>query len=91
MLKVTSLKSKKAEEKFGEKLKKIHSKSLKEIQNTPEYKLNLMQIDCIKKVLVNNADVPEKLVSWLIEAVRSNTALEYTVINKKIFKYLKDT
>ena len=50
-----------------------------------------MQIDCIKKVLVNNADVPEKLVSWLIEAVRSNTALEYTVINKKIFKYLKDT
>ena len=43
MLKVTSLKSKKAEEKFEEKLKKIHSKSLKEIQNTPEYKLNLIE------------------------------------------------
>jgi len=41
-----------------------------------EYKQNQMQIDCIKKALVEHADVPEKLINWLIEAVRENTILE---------------
>ena len=48
---------------------------LSEIINSDEYIQNKMQIDCIKDVLVNHSDVPEKLVDWLIDAVEKNTTL----------------
>ncbi len=41
-----------------------------------EYLQNQKQIDCISKVLVEHADVPQKLIDWLIEAVRNNTIIE---------------
>ena len=41
-----------------------------------EYLENKKQIDCISKVLVEQADVPKKLVDWLIDAVRKNTKIE---------------
>lgn len=78
MLGISFFKLKKTEKNFDEKSEEIYSKSLLEVQNTPEYKLNAMQIDCIKRVLVDRADVPEKLVSWLIDAVKNNTVLEYS-------------
>jgi len=48
---------------------------IREIINSDEYIHNKMQIDCIKDVLVNHSDVPEKLVDWLINAVEKNTEL----------------
>lgn len=41
-----------------------------------KYKQNQMQIDCIKKTLIEHADVPEKLINWLIDSVKENTILE---------------
>ena len=41
-----------------------------------EYLQNQKQIDCISKVLVEQADVPKKLIDWLIDAVRKNTIKE---------------
>lgn len=41
-----------------------------------EYLENQKQIDCISKVLIENADVPKKLIDWLIEAVKKNTIIE---------------
>lgn len=58
-----------------EKENKVYLKEIKKIQNSEEYIQNKMQIDCIKNVLVSHADVPEKLVTWLIEAVERNTEL----------------
>lgn len=52
-------------------------KSLQKVQETKEYKQNEMQIQCIKKVLIERAEVPEKLIDWLVEAVEENVALEY--------------
>ena len=52
-------------------------KTRENFKENPEYIQNQMEIDSIKKVLINSADVPEKLVDWLIEAVKSNTILEY--------------
>lgn len=43
--------------------------------HSDEYIQNKMQIDCIRNVLVKHSDVPEKLVDWLIDAVRQNTIL----------------
>lgn len=84
MLKNIKLKSKTSKKNLLEDFQKIHFKSIHKIQNIPEYKLNEMQIMCIKKILIEKADVPEKLISWLIDAVRNNTALEYTVTLKNI-------
>lgn len=58
-----------------EKENKLYLKQVNQIKNSEEYIQNKMQIDCIKNVLVNHADVPEKLVTWLIEAVERNTTL----------------
>lgn len=88
MLKIGLMKSKNLDEEYETKFKELHSKSINEIQNTHEYQENLMQIESIKKVLINNAYVPEKLVSWLIEAVKNNTIMEHVATNKKIFKYM---
>lgn len=41
-----------------------------------EYIENQKQIDCISKVLVEHADVPKKLIDWLIDAVKKNTIIE---------------
>ena len=41
-----------------------------------EYLKNQKQIECISNVLVEHADVPKKLIDWLIEAVRNNTKIE---------------
>ena len=37
---------------------------------------NQEQINCISKILVEHADVPQKLVDWLIDSVKENTKLE---------------
>lgn len=89
MLKIKPLKSTKNELNFDALYAEFHSKAINEIHNLPEYQQNLMQIETIKKVLINNADVPEKLVVWLIESIKNNTVLEYTATNKKFFDYLK--
>lgn len=51
--------------------------SLPEIQQNKEYQLNEFRIHCIKKALIEHADVPEQLIDWLIESVEENVALEY--------------
>lgn len=52
-------------------------KSLEKVHETKEYKQNEKQIQCIKKVLIERAEIPEKLIDWLVEAVEENVALEY--------------
>lgn len=84
MLSIVRFNKKNAEKK----LNKIFCNSIQKAQQTTEYKQNEMEINCIKNVLINNADVPEKLVSWLIDAVEENKALEYEAINKDIMKYI---
>lgn len=49
------------------------------VYNNEQYLQNKKQIDCISKVLVEQADVPQKLIDWLIESVRENTKLECSV------------
>jgi len=59
------------------KFRKKSSKSpIKDINSNEEYKQNQMQINCIKKTLIEHADVPEKLINWLIDSVKENTILE---------------
>lgn len=53
-----------------------HSKISNNLSNNEEYIQNQKQIDCISKVLVEHADVPQKLIDWLIECVRNNTKIE---------------
>lgn len=60
----------------------IDIKSLNKIRKSPEYQQNQMQIDCIKRVLIENADVPEILLNWLIDSVKSNTSLELKTLYK---------
>lgn len=64
----------------------FNSNNLKKLRQTQEYKQNQMQIDCITKILIEHADVPPKLIDWLIESVKQNTTLEYQngcYLNKK--------
>lgn len=51
--------------------------SLSKVQKNKEYQLNKSKINCIKKALIEHADVPEQLIDWLIESVEENVALEY--------------
>ena len=44
--------------------------------NNEVYVQNKKQIECISKVLVEHADVPQKLIDWLIQSVRENTIIE---------------
>lgn len=63
---------------ISKKYFKKHSFSnLSNIQNLKEFKQNEMQINCIKKVLIEHADVPPKLIDWLIESVQKNVVLQY--------------
>lgn len=57
-------------------------KSLNKVRKSPEYQQNQMQIDCIKKVLIEHADVPEVLLNWLIDSVKDNTSLEIKTLYK---------
>lgn len=51
--------------------------AIKKVRESEEYKQNQMEIDSIKNVLIKSADVPEKLINWLITAVKNNAILEY--------------
>ena len=58
-----------------EKKDKIYLDNLNKIKNSEEYQQNEMQINCIKKVLIEHSDVPVKLLDSLIESVKQNTML----------------
>lgn len=62
---------------------KTNSKALKKLMNNREYQQNKMQINCITKVLVEHADVPQKLIDWLIQSVQDNVVIEYKLLNCK--------
>ena len=49
---------------------------LNKTQLLEKYTQNKMQINCIKQVLIEHSDVPEKLVDWLIQSVEENTIIE---------------
>lgn len=57
-------------------LKNVISKSNNTNINHEEYLQNQLQINYISKLLVEHAEVPKKLVDWLIEAVKDNTKFE---------------
>lgn len=63
--------------------KKDYEKLIKKSSKSEDYKQNQMQIDCIKKVLIEHADVPETLINWLIDSVKENTILEFKETYKK--------
>lgn len=56
---------------------------IKKLKKSEDYKQNQMQIDAIKKVLIEHADVPETLITWLTNSVRENTILEFKELIKK--------
>lgn len=57
-------------------LNKANSDEINRFFTNEEYLQNQKQIDCISNVLVEHANVPKKLVDWLIDAVRNNTKIE---------------
>ncbi len=54
---------------------KVYFKSLNSSQRKKLYIQNEIQINCIKKVLVERAEVPEVLIDWLIKSVEENVLL----------------
>ncbi|MGN1328006.1 MAG: hypothetical protein ACI4VQ_08090 [Clostridia bacterium] len=60
----------------------INSNLLNKVKGSEEYVQNQMQIDCIRNVLIEHGDVPEKLIDWLIDSVKANTELEFKAIHK---------
>ena len=58
----------------------LSKKSINKLKKNPEYVQNQKQIECITKVLIEHADVPPKLINWLIESVKENATLEYKLI-----------
>lgn len=63
--------------------KKDYERLIKKLNKSEDYKQNQMQIDCIKKVLIEHADIPETLIDWLINSVKENTILEFKETYKK--------
>lgn len=61
---------------------KNYSKYLKKIRETSEYKKNKLQIDCIKKVLIEHAEVPGEIIDLLIETIEKNISMEYDFFRK---------
>ena len=57
-------------------------KTLEKIHNSQEYLQNQMQINCITNILVEHADVPKKLIDWLIKSVEENVTLEHNSLIK---------
>lgn len=68
------------------KFEKSYLNQLQKVQNSQEYMQNEMQINCIRKTLVENADIPETLIDWLVSSVKKNTILECDVKYKLIAK-----
>lgn len=64
------------------KNEKTYLNKISKIKSSEEYLQNQLQIKCIKDILINHADVPEKLIDWLIEAVEKNTALISSIEKK---------
>jgi len=62
---------------------KDYENLIKKLKKSEDYKQNQMQIDAIKKVLIEHAAVPETLINWLIDSVKENTILEFKELNKK--------
>lgn len=60
----------------------IKSNNNNKIKNKPDYIQNQKQIDCITKVLIEHADVPPKLIEWLIKSVQENAIIEYELSKK---------
>lgn len=54
---------------------KVYFKSLNSSQRKKLYIQNEIQINCIKKILVERAEVPEVLIDWLIKSVEENVLL----------------
>lgn len=75
-------------ESLNKKINEIYFQSIESVYNNPEYIQNKMQIDVIKKTLIEQTYASEKLIDWLIESVEENTAIEYEFANKKIYKKL---
>ena len=58
------------------------SSNMKNILNkNVQYQHNEEQIKCIKKVLIEHGDVPEKLLDWLISSVKENTIIIYKMMS----------
>ncbi len=53
----------------------------KKINNYQEYTQNQKQINCITKVLVENANIPPLLIDWLIDCVQKNTTIRNNFLN----------
>lgn len=51
-----------------------HKNYLKSINKIEQ---NQKQIECITKVLVEHADVPQEIIDLLIDSVQENATLEY--------------
>lgn len=75
-------------ESLNKKINEIYFQSIESVYNNPEYIQNKIQIDVIKKTLIEQTYASEKLIDWLIESVEENTAIEYEFANKKIYKKL---
>ena len=68
--------------KFNNSNNEMYFKILNKLKNSPEYKQNQMQINCITKILVEHADIPPKLINWLIDSVQKNVVLEYELLKE---------
>lgn len=69
------------ESKSPKNFEDVYFSSIEKIRKNPEYIQNKMQIDVIRKTLIETVNVPEQLVDWLVESVQENTAMEYELIN----------
>lgn len=59
----------------------LSNNTKKSLNQNLQYKHNEEQIKCIKKVLIEHGDVPEKLLDWLISSVKENTIIEYKMMS----------
>lgn len=71
---------------FFNKSKKISNKennlkAIEKVKRSNEYQLNQMQIEIIKKLLVEHADVPQEILDTLISSVQKNVSLECNASN----------
>lgn len=73
---------------FKEQINQIYFNSIEDIQKSDEYKKSVMQINCIRNILVDHADIPAEVLDNLIETVEEKVTLEYEFANNCIFKYV---
>ena len=67
---------------------KLYFDSIKNLQDTKDYRYVNIQIDCIKKALKENSDADEDLIELLIDLVEEKISLEYENINEYLLKQL---